>query len=666
MNVPCRWWFLGLLLAACGGSERRGGPSPNPNPNPNPNPSGPCGNGVLNGLEACDGLSFAMSNDCTTFNLGEGAVTCTNACALDFSRCNYPDYCTANNLYSNQQCDPCELLGGVPDPECMALCGADGMCADRIDPLTGQWTCRRRGLVDPDCGMCGNAILENNEECDGPTLKPGKNRCEDWGFEGGTLGCTPTCLPNFANCTASRCGDGMRAEREACDGTDFGGATCESLGFAGGTLSCNQCGIAATNCVAPGCGNAIVEPLREESCDGTNLGTTTCESLGFAGGTLSCDGTCQFNTAQCVAAGCGNEIIEAPLEECEGSNLNGATCESEGFLQGTLRCSSTSCTYDVSGCVAPGCGNTIIEAPTEQCEGSNLAGATCQSLGFVQGTLSCDGSCRYDTSMCVRAGCGNMIIEAPAEQCEGANLNGATCESLGFLGGSLSCNGMCRYDTTQCASPVCGNDITEGNERCDGSDLNGLSCSSLGLFGDQGDLYCSNCQPDTFLCVGCGNGRADGLEACDGTNRLVNCADLGWSGNATCNAQCAIDFASCGGRTDFCQANGYYNDGVCDPCHLLGGMRDPDCNTHCGSNGTCASYFDVYSGRYTCELTHNQHDPDCGCGNGQLRAPDASGVQFELCDGTLFQPGFTCTDLGYQSGTVRCQQCKIDVSGCRY
>ena len=46
------------------------------------------------------------------------------------------------------------------------------------------------------------------------------------------------------------------------------------------------------------------------------------------------------------------------------------------------------------------CGNGQIE-PGELCEGSNLNGATCASLGFDSGTLSCAPSCKFDSSQCV-------------------------------------------------------------------------------------------------------------------------------------------------------------------------------------------------------------------------------------------------------------------------
>jgi len=45
------------------------------------------------------------------------------------------------------------------------------------------------------------------------------------------------------------------------------------------------------------------------------------------------------------------------------------------------------------------CGDNIIEG-AEECEGVNLNGATCQSLGYESGTLVCDIACEYDRLAC--------------------------------------------------------------------------------------------------------------------------------------------------------------------------------------------------------------------------------------------------------------------------
>lgn len=46
--------------------------------------------------------------------------------------------------------------------------------------------------------------------------------------------------------------------------------------------------------------------------------------------------------------------------------------------------------------------------------------------------------------------CGDGSIDDPAEQCDRADLGGATCSSLGYSSGTLTCNSTCHYDVTQC------------------------------------------------------------------------------------------------------------------------------------------------------------------------------------------------------------------------
>jgi hypothetical protein len=50
----------------------------------------------------------------------------------------------------------------------------------------------------------------------------------------------------------------------------------------------------------------------------------------------------------------------------------------------------------------PNCGNGALDAG-EQCDGTNLGGASCSSLGFPGGTLSCTAACTFNTSACTPA-----------------------------------------------------------------------------------------------------------------------------------------------------------------------------------------------------------------------------------------------------------------------
>ncbi|HEY3353221.1 MAG TPA: hypothetical protein VGQ83_08245 [Polyangia bacterium] len=165
-----------------------------------------CGNGRLDPQEGCDGTLFpAGLSTCDDNWLGAGTTTCTDRCTLDVSGCESQDYCAGNGFYNDDECDACELMHGHPDPACAAHCGADGFCASWYDPAVGVWSCEAAGFgPDPDCGSCGNGVAEGHEKCDGADFAWFQgvhlSTCEVWGYAGGTLGCLPTCLPDFSGC----------------------------------------------------------------------------------------------------------------------------------------------------------------------------------------------------------------------------------------------------------------------------------------------------------------------------------------------------------------------------------------------------------------------------------------------------------------------------------
>lgn len=49
------------------------------------------------------------------------------------------------------------------------------------------------------------------------------------------------------------------------------------------------------------------------------------------------------------------------------------------------------------------------------------------------------------------SGCGDEVIGV-GEECDSSSLGGASCVSLGFSGGSLSCSSSCAFNTTSCTS----------------------------------------------------------------------------------------------------------------------------------------------------------------------------------------------------------------------
>ena len=94
------------------------------------------------------------------------------------------------------------------------------------------------------------------------------------------------------------------------------------------------------------------------------------------------------DVALCVPAVQGTRMRrrhDYPGEDCEPTSLGGATCTSPGFQPGALR--APGCTFDTSGCPLnpPGsCGNGTIEGG-ESCDGADLGGASCATVGYPLG-----------------------------------------------------------------------------------------------------------------------------------------------------------------------------------------------------------------------------------------------------------------------------------------
>ena len=110
----------------------------------------------------------------------------------------------------------------------------------------------------------------------------------------------------------------------------------------------------------------------------------------------------------------------------------------------------------------------------EQCDGNELAGATCVDLGHSGGALVCSSSCTIDESGCTDdtgAECGNESIE-DAEECDGIAFGGESCAERGFDFGTLSCSGNCTIDDSGCGEvPICGDGLQEADEACDDGNL---------------------------------------------------------------------------------------------------------------------------------------------------------------------------------------------------
>jgi hypothetical protein len=232
-------------------------------------------------------------------------------------------------------------------------------------------------------------------------------------------------------------------------------------------------------------------------------------------------------------AGCGGDSGSDPV-------CGDAVCESPE--------TATSCAADC------GCGNGEVNSG-EDCDGGDLGGATCGSLGEGAGTLACDAACNFDLTACNTAMCGNGIVEGD-EPCDGADLGTTTCESLGFSAGTPACDADCEVVAAGCCNDFC---ETDGLATCDGTRLELCSLQPNGCLAEAvtdcaatGDVCDDRVDPPVCACVdrcsSAGSARCAGSVAQTCAEQPDGCLD--WQVVEDCGANgeaCAVapDGATC-------------------------------------------------------------------------------------------------------------------------
>jgi len=396
-------------------------------------------------------------------------------------------------------------------------------------------------------------------------------------------------------------------------------------------------------CVLLGVAACNADPQVLDSLGDTGTPTTSADDAddaddGVDGSTAAVDdGEASGGMTDDGPAGpyCGNDIIDGD-DFCDGTDLAGYTCEVLGFETGELGCTVNCGGHDLTGCGFFECGNGREEGD-EDCDGT-VGDATCATEGFDNGTLFCTPECEYNVEQC--GTCGDRVV-SPGEDCDIAAPLEDSCQSLGLLSGTLQCGDDCLFDLTNCST--CGNGMAEGTEDCDTDDLMGMTCASEGY--DSGVLTCqNNCTLDFGADCGlCGNGDRDGTELCDGADfGFDSCVSEGFdNGLLLCNAECdGISTENCG----ICGNGDIENGEGCDGLLLDG--------------ETCLSQgFD--SGTIVCADDCQFDTAGCGvCGNALVDGD-------EICDTGNFG-GETCVTQGFDNGTLSCNgTCDtVSTAGC--
>lgn len=282
-----------------------------------------CGNGYIEAGEECDDKKNGNDSDgcrdnCTVPRCGDKVLdsfrgeqcddgsangstptSCTQFCVL-------PAYCGNGRIDANEQCDNGP---DVPGDGCSALCQFEGCgngvldigeVCDPTAPVTSAPACRS------DCTVpaCGDGLVDPGEQCDDHNLNPGD-------------GCSSTCT------LETICGDGRRENPEQCDdGNHANGDGCSS------TCRWEFCGNGVRDLNASGAYN-------EECDDGNNVSGDGCSSV------------CTDEPI------CGDRAVEAPEKCDDGNTLPGdgcsPMCQLEAFCGNGIVEAGEECDYNAPG-----------------------------------------------------------------------------------------------------------------------------------------------------------------------------------------------------------------------------------------------------------------------------------------------------------------------------
>lgn len=247
------------------------------------------------------------------------------------------------------------------------------------------------------------------------------------------------------------CGNGVIDEGEQCDGEQLGGATCTDVNpaYTGGTVVCGaSCTLDATGCELPP--NTPLVTLNEVTSDQVlegdyagindaielyNAGTGTADLSGWQ---ISDDPMLLVDKTYTIPAGTMLEPSEAlVLRSIDTTTMTGE-------LPFGLDASGVETLVLVDAA-----GTGIDEVSVD---GYLARVSYCRVPDGTGAWLQCEQTFGGENQAADTA-CGNDVVE-DAEACDGTDLAGNTCEGLGlgYSGGTMACRPTCKLDADGCTT----------------------------------------------------------------------------------------------------------------------------------------------------------------------------------------------------------------------
>lgn len=280
----------------------------------------------------------------------------------------------------------------------LLACNGGGDTTDTTDTEPATGTAPTTGTDAPTTGggpLCGNAMVDDGEDCDGTDL--GGKACGDVdpALPLGALACAADCTFDASGCMASG------GEFVALNEVTSQGATTGPYAGLGDAIELYNPGAAAVDISGWKLSDdptflpekTYVFPPGTTIAPAAFLVLVTYDDVTMMGDfpfglSSSNEETLTLATADDTQV---DQVIFAgglaEISYCRLPDGTGAWQQCDSSLGGANLAASMTC------------GNGTREG-SEPCEGDDLDGATCQDLGFTGGTLACTAFCAFDPGLC--------------------------------------------------------------------------------------------------------------------------------------------------------------------------------------------------------------------------------------------------------------------------
>ncbi len=378
-----------------------------------------CGNGAVEGTEACDDGNADNTDDCldtcVVATCGDGyAWAGTEDC--DDANADNTDACLDTCVTAS--CGDGHVLAGTEECDdgnsdntdiCLDTCVA-ASCGDGY-VLTGTEDCDDANADNSD--LCLNTCV--NASCGDGYILAGTEECDD-SNNANHDGCDNVCVMEYGfDCTgepstcASVCGDGVLAANEGCDDGDItAGDGCDASCVVETGWTCTG----DPSVCAELCGDGVVD--TGEDCDDGNITTGDgCD----ASCNVETGWTCTGDPSVCTEDGvCGDRAVDDGEGCDDGNTTAGDGCDDACVVE-----TGWTCTGDPSVCTQDGgtCG-----------DGEVNTGETCDDGNATAGD-GCDASCAVET--------GWLCTDTPSDCCEDADYDGVCDVPVGTGDSGCGC-----------------------------------------------------------------------------------------------------------------------------------------------------------------------------------------------------------------------------------